>query len=81
MSSGETHIQTNTFGANNSGSGGQQGSSEGAYGGACGGSEREHDDLTYRKFKTVEELMEHERKQRDKRVEERWQNSNGNADD
>lgn len=81
MSSGAAHTQTNTSGANSSGSGGQQGSSGTASGGASGGSERKDDDLTYRKFKTVEELMEHERKQRDKREEEWRQRSNGNADD
>lgn len=81
MSSGATHTQTNTSGANNSGSGGQQGSSGGASGGASRGSERDHDDLTFRKFKTVEEVVDHVAKERQKTQEEWRQRSNGNADD
>lgn len=85
MSSSDSRTQTNTSGANNSSSGGQRGSSEGASGwvsrGASGGSERRHDDRTYHVFETVDQVMEHERKKRDKREEERRQMSNGNADD
>lgn len=85
MSSSDNRAQANTSGTNSSGSGGQRGSSGGASGGASrgvsGGSVRRHDDGTYHVFETVDQVMEHESKKRDKREEERRQMSNGNADD